>query len=77
MKLIKVKLSGKKTAICGIDDEVIQSNYATLCGWQLWNMDDSVVGEEFTGRYTEITCPKCKQILAYFQQIFQENGNTE
>ena len=71
MKLIKVKLSGKRTTICGIDDKLTQS-YATLCGRQLWNMDDSVLGEEFTGSYTEITCPKCKQILAYFQQIFQE-----
>jgi hypothetical protein len=73
MKLIKVKPNNKRATICGIDER--RNNYATLCGWQLWNMDDSVVGEEFTGRYTEITCPQCKQILAYFQQIFQDETN--
>jgi hypothetical protein len=71
MKLINVRLTGKKTTVCGID-EVIQSSYATLCGWQLWNRDDLVIGDEFMGKHTEITCPNCKKILAYFQHIFKE-----
>jgi hypothetical protein len=70
MKLIEVKPSGMEATVCAID-EVIQNSYATLCGWQLWNRDELVFGAEFIGKYTEITCPKCKQILAYFQQIFK------
>jgi hypothetical protein len=71
MKLINVGLTGRKAAVCGVD-EAIQSNYATLCGWQLWNRDDLVIGDEFAGKHTEITCPNCKKVLAYFQQIFKE-----
>jgi hypothetical protein len=74
MKLIKVKPSKKRIAICGID-EAVQSNYSTLCGWQLWNMDEEVVGEEFTGRHTEITFPQCKQVLEYFRGILQDETN--
>jgi RNase P subunit RPR2 len=69
MKLIKVKLSGKKSTICVVDE--LKNNYATLCGWQLWNLSDVAIGDEFTGKYTEITCPECKRIMTYFQQIFK------
>jgi hypothetical protein len=71
MKLINVGLTNRKTTVCGID-EVIQSSYATLCGRQLWNRDDLVIGDEFMGKHTEITCPDCKKVLAYFQRIFKE-----
>jgi hypothetical protein len=71
MKLISVRLTDKKATVCGID-EVIQSDYSTLCGYQLWNSNDLAIGDEFMGKHTEITCPNCKKVLAYFQQIFKE-----
>jgi hypothetical protein len=71
MKLISVRPAGEEATICGVD-EIMQEGYVTLCGWQLWNEGNFIIGDEFMGKYTKITCPNCKKVLAYFQQIFKE-----